>query len=349
MKKYLSIFVVLASFLTSFANAETSTHKFVPYKDITLNANWQTNPPQATDLVGLSSTSGAKAFTLAFIVSANNSCSAAWGGYDAFSLKSGFGVNEVQNFVARGGEITISFGGANGTDLSVVCGTEQLAQIYNQVIDMYKPTRLDFDIEGALIQNHQAIDKMLTAIDMVTRHSTNPVEISFTLPALPQGLTPEGVAVLNKLAQKQVNFKGINIMAMDYGTYAAPNPAAMGQYAIDAATATQKQIRAAFPMKNEADAWGMVEVTPMIGVNDVWHYDRNPAEPEFFTVEDAENLVKFAKEKGLGRVSMWSIDRDKRCDQKYASPSCSGMKMVNDQAVYAQGADYEFSKVLSKY
>ena len=43
----------------------------------------------------------------------------------------------------------------------------------------------------------------------------------------------------------------------------------------------------------------------MIGVNDV--------ATEIFKVEDATQLVEFAKAKGLGWLSMWSGTRDKQC------------------------------------
>jgi len=58
----------------------------------------------------------------------------------------------------------------------------------------------------------------------------------------------------------------------------------------------------------------------MIGVNDV--------STEVFKVEDATQLVAFAKEKGLAWLAMWSGTRDKECAggaKPTADASCSSI------------------------
>jgi chitinase len=62
--------------------------------------------------------------------------------------------------------------------------------------------------------------------------------------------------------------------------------------------------------------------TPMIGQNDV--------AGEVFTVADARALNAFAIDKGLARLSMWSLNRDRTCGANYpdvttVSNSCSGV------------------------
>ena len=54
----------------------------------------------------------------------------------------------------------------------------------------------------------------------------------------------------------------------------------MGDYAIQAATATHDQLAQLYPELPDAELWGMVGVTPMIGIND--------DSTEIFTTEDAE-------------------------------------------------------------
>ena len=61
----------------------------------------------------------------------------------------------------------------------------------------------------------------------------------------------------------------------------------------------------------------------MIGQNDV--------DGEVFTLADAEALTAFAKANGLGRVSMWSLNRDTACSASFAdvavhSNTCSGVE-----------------------
>jgi hypothetical protein len=71
---------------------------------------------------------------------------------------------------------------------------------------------------------------------------------------------------------------------------------------------------------SDADAWGAVAVTPMIGVNDV--------STETFTVDDAKRLADFASSKGLAWLSMWSGARDKQCTggaKNSADPTCSSI------------------------
>jgi hypothetical protein len=109
-------------------------------------------------------------------------------------------------------------------------------------------------------------------------------------------------------------------MAMDYGASFSGD---MGQYAIDAATATQAQVKSALGLSDSA-AWKAVAVTPMLGVNDV--------STEIFTVDDASQLVTFAKSKGLGWLSMWSATRDKQCAggaKSSADATCSSILQSN--------------------
>jgi chitinase len=68
--------------------------------------------------------------------------------------------------------------------------------------------------------------------------------------------------------------------------------------------------------------WSRIGATPMIGQNDV--------DAERFTVADASGLAKYAVDKGLGRVSMWSLNRDSGCRGTFTnvvvhSNTCSGV------------------------
>jgi hypothetical protein len=108
----------------------------------------------------------------------------------------------------------------------------------------------------------------------------------------------------------------VNIMAMDYG---GSFPADMGQNAIDAATATEATVKSVWGL-SDANAWKMIAVTPMIGVNDV--------SSETFTAADASKVVTFAQSKHLAWLSFWSATRDQQCSggaQGFASPTCSSI------------------------
>ncbi len=86
---------------------------------------------------------------------------------------------------------------------------------------------------------------------------------------------------------------------MDYGP---AYQGSMGNYATQALTNVNAQLRSIIPGLTEAKAWSMLGATPMIGQNDV--------AGEVFTLADASALASFAKQKHLGLVSFWAINRD---------------------------------------
>jgi chitinase len=112
-------------------------------------------------------------------------------------------------------------------------------------------------------------------------------------------------------------------MAMDYGDASS----AMGQRAINAATATFNQIKPIFSGKSDAQLWAMIGVTPMIGVNDTTS--------EVFRQSDAMQLTSFAQQKGLGLLSYWALQRDMPGGSDFNDYS-----LVNTKA-------YEFYKIMA--
>jgi len=231
---------------------------------------------------------------------------------------------------AKGGDVRVSFGGASGSELATACSSaDALAAAYGKVVDAYGLTKVDFDVEGGALPNTAANTRRAQAIaKLQARHPG--LDVSYTLPVMPEGLTQDGVNLLADAKANGVRIDAVNIMAMDYG---ASYSGDMGTYAEQAATATQAQLRSVLGLSDSA-AWKAVAVTPMIGVNDV--------ASEIFKVEDAGQLVAFAKEKGLGSLSMWSATRDKQCAggaKNYADATCSSI---------AQDA-FAFSKAFAAY
>ncbi|MCA1657643.1 MAG: cellulose binding domain-containing protein, partial [Actinobacteria bacterium] len=101
---------------------------FAPYADVTL---W---PP--IDLPATATASGVKSFTLAFIVNGSGTCQASWGG--VMALADGPSASSVAQLRAQGGDVIVSFGGANGVELAQSCTTATaLANQYQSVIDFY--------------------------------------------------------------------------------------------------------------------------------------------------------------------------------------------------------------------
>lgn len=294
---------------------------FAPYADVTL---W---PP--IDLTDTAAASGVTQFTLAFIVNGSGPCQAAWGG--VIPLAENFLVDEVGALRAQGGDVIVSFGGAAGQELAQSCGTvAALVSQYQAVIDTYGLTKIDFDIEGAATAEPASVARRSQAIATLqsqARAAGRKLSVSLTLPVLPTGLTADGLAVVRSARDAGVDLSVVNVMAMDYGDWAAPNPAGrMGQYAIDAATSLEGQLQSLYPGRTPAQLARMVGITPMIGQNDV------PS--EVFTLADADRVLTFARQQHVGRLSMWSVARDKQCPggtNAWADPTCSGIL----QAPYA--------------
>ncbi|WP_327355867.1 cellulose binding domain-containing protein [Streptomyces sp. NBC_01304] len=285
-------------------SGSSGTAGFAPFIDTSL--------APAYDMVDTAAKTGVKEFNLAFITS-GGSCAPLWGGTGA--LNDDKVAAQIGDLRAKGGDVRVSFGGAAGSELALNCSSaDDLAKAYGKVVDAYKLTKVDFDIEGGALPDAAANTKRAKAIAALQKEHPG-LDVSFTLPVMPEGLTQPGVDLLADAKKNGVKTSAVNIMAMDYGPSYSGD---MGEYAIKAATATQAQIKGVLGLSDSA-AWKAVAVTPMIGVNDVT--------TEVFKVDDATQLVKFAQDKGLGWLSMWSSTRDKACEggSTQVSPTCSSI------------------------
>ena len=284
---------------------------FAPYVDTSLQPSY--------DLVKSAEKTGTKEFNLAFVTAADGSCTPKWGGTQ--NLGDNATAKQIKQLRAKGGDVRVSFGGANGSELGLSCGSAgELEKAYGKVVDTFDLKKADFDIEGGALPDTAANTKRAKAIAALQK-SHKGLDVSFTLPVMPEGLTPDGVKLLDSAKKEGVKTSTVNLMAMDYGPSYDGD---MGTYATQAATAAQKQIKKSFGLDDKA-AWKTVGLTPMIGVNDV--------KGEVFTTADAAQVRKFAADKGVGSLSMWSATRDKACpggSKDQADPTCSGVEQSAD-------------------
>lgn len=288
---------------------------FAPYIDMSLTPDEQIETIQQQ--------SGLQAFTLAFVVGTGNGCSLGWGGVGGTlptdTLPNGTTIqSHVQNLQNLGVRIIVSFGGANGSDVSSSCtSASQLQAAYQQVINQYHVTMLDFDIEGGAVSNQAAITLRDQALKGLKAANSGLV-ISYTLPVLPTGLIASGTNVLSSVKNDGLALDVVNVMAMDYGS-ANDNNGQMGLSATQAAQNTHNQVVA-------AGLSSTIGVTPMIGINDT--------NTEFFQLTDANTLLSFTSSNTyITRLAFWSVARDNGgCpNQGFASPTCSGITQNNFQ------------------
>ena len=292
------------------ASGTFPTHLFAPYIDM---LQWPT-----PSLAGLATTTGQKYFSMAFIV-AGSGCQANWGGY--YTMAQNFEVSDVAALRAQGGDVIVSFGGANGTELALACSTAATLQAqYQSVIDKYNLTRVDFDVEGTALGNTTSIDRRnqaIAALQAAAANAGKTLVVQYTLPVLPTGLTTEGLNLLKNAVTNGVNIGIVNVMTMDYGSYYDPNQ--MGVYAVDAMNATISQVASIYgAAKTEAQVRAMIGITPEIGLNDVM--------PEVFTLGDASTALSAAQSGGIGMLTFWSTGRDQQCPgAAVVSGTCSGI------------------------
>ena len=296
---------------------------FAPYVDVTASPTYsfeQINNKPNQDVV------------LSFIVSSpSDACTPTWGG--AYTLDQARNSLDLDRRIARlrqqGGQIAVSFGGLDNQELAVKCtDPAKLESAYQSVIDRYNLDTIDLDLEQNGLTDSDAAIRRATAIAQLQserRKSGKNLAVWVTLPVTPQGLNEDGTNAVAQLLAKHVDLAGVNIMTMDYG-----QSLAKGQNMLSgsesALTQTERQLgilyqRAGIHL-NDGTLWSKLGATPMIGQND----DTN----EVFTLDNATGLNKFARSHGMGRMSMWSANRDITCgsnyvDVKVVSDSCSGV------------------------
>ena len=263
---------------------------------------------------------GVDKFFAAFVLG-DGTCTPAWGGAKANGLngqRSAQIAADISAVRAAGGEVAVSFGGASGSELATVCrNAGELTAAYQSVITKYGLKRVDFDIEGAALQDKAANARRSEAIVNVQRAQPE-LQVWVTLPVEGKGLTAASLALLEQLRDQEVVLHGINIMTMNYNM----NNAHLGVQVIDTTNAVFNQVKALYPGAQDDVVWRTLTITVMIGLNDT--------APETLTLSDAQEVRRYASSRAIGTVSMWSVERDTPCppetDTSVASPTCSGVE-----------------------
>jgi chitinase len=269
---------------------------------------------------------------LSFIVSSpRDACTPSWGA--AYTLTEAGDDLDLDRRIARlqqqGGSVAISFGGQSHQELAVGCtDPDQLLAAYQSVVDRYNIDTIDLDLEGDGLTNTAAGARRAVAIAKLQserRAEGKSLAVWVTLPATPQGLDTSGTNAVAQLLADGVDLAGVNVLTMDYGSSLTAGQT-MLQGSESALTQTERQLGILYDRAhihlNAATLWRKIGATPMIGQNDTAN--------EVFTMADAKGLNEFARAHGVGRMSMWSANRDVTCGSNYVdlnvvSDSCSGV------------------------
>ena len=281
---------------------------FAPYVDVTMSYPLAANASQVGNH-----------YTLAFIIDSGG-CTASWAG--TIPLSSNLYLSDIATIRAKGGDVVASFGGAAGNELATTCSSANALQAqYQAVITQYALKRIDFDVEGGALGNSTA-NATRNGVIAALQKANPGLIVSFTLPALDNGLTSQDISLLQNAVSQGVNIQTVNIMAMDFGS-AYDNGGQMGLSAMYAAWSTMSQLESLYPGLSHAQIAAKVGVTPMIGQND------NTS--EIFTLANASYLVNNAQQNGIGFLGFWSETRDTPCPAGTpttpALGTCSGISM----------------------
>jgi len=311
----------------------------MPYKDATINLNWNTNVISTmvggsrVALVDDMKSAGINSVVLAF---ATGECgSESWGGVSAAGMRAG----NMAAFKSSGIKFRLSTGGASG---SFSCGSQAGFDAFVSGWVDAGLVGVDFDIESG--QSASTVAALVSRVKEALPKYPNLV-FTFTVAVLaqsvpgsryatpfPSGQAPDpfaggaGATTLNAIIQglgfQQGNPSSwpdarvrINPMTMDYGT-ASANVCVVGDSG--KCQMAQSAIQAAYNLNGH---WGVplsaIELTPMIGDNDT--------ADEIFTLADAATVATWAKKNGLAAVHHWSYDRDTPCGTAMASPTCNNV------------------------
>ncbi len=279
---------------------------------------------------------------LAFIVSSKEDpCVPTWGTFftpDEVTIALDLD-RRIARFQQQEGKIAISFGGALNSELASKCeDKEKLLNAYESVINRYNIDTIDIDLERENLSNTEASVRraeVIAQLQTKRRSEGKNLAVWLTIPVLPHGLTKEGTDAVSIMLKNGVDLAGVNIMTMDYGGAKDPNQT-MFESTRQALIQTQRQLDILYRQVDinlSTDTlWRKLGATPMIGQNDVVD--------EVFTLDDAKNLNEFALSMKVGRVSMWSANRDIMCGENYVdvkvvSDSCSGVKEEKYSFTYA--------------
>jgi chitinase len=290
------------------------------------------------------STTSKKDVLLSFIVSLpSDACTPAWGG--AYTLSQASASLDLDRRVERlrqqDGSVAVSFGGLKNNELAVTCtDATKLLGAYKSVIDRYNINTIDLDLEKSGLTDANAGARRAGAIAKLQserRAQGKNLAVWVTLPVAPQGLSEDGTNAIAQLLAKGVDLAGINVMTMDYGSSRTTGQS-MLEASKSALTQTHRQLgalyqRASTPL-NSATLWSKIGATPMIGQNDI--------AGEVFTLDDAKDLNQFARSHAVGRMSMWSANRDLTCSGNYVS-----LKVVSDSCSGVDQGKQTFAAVLS--
>jgi len=288
---------------------------FAPYVDLTVSTVPRFQAAEA---------SPSRRVVLGFILAgARGACTPTWGGTS--TLDQATALNTwISKAQAAEEQVLVSFGGAEGSDLAVSCSDPtQLEGAYATVVDRYNLSTIDLDVEGPASLSSTVAARRAQAIAAVQRGRTTagkPLAVWLTLTVSPSGLEPASLAAVQQMLSAGVKIAGVNVLAFDYGPLAGQTVLTASESALTATAAQLQNLFRSYHIGTGHDGvWPELGATIMVG--------RTDTAGQAWNISDARGLYAFGVAHHLGRLSEWSLNRDRACSGAPAQPSnsCSGV------------------------
>ena len=330
----LAVTVVAAGAMIALANSGSAAPGAAVQSSVSSNAltgNWYGAAPYVMpednsppDLTQVMAATGQKSFELAF-VNSDGGCSPAWDGTSEVS--SDATVPGVINAVrAGGGDVSVSFGGFNGTKLGQVCGSASATAAAEQaVINKYSLHAIDLDLEEPEYENTTAINNEVGAAQILQQNNPG-LYISITTAGTAAGTGFFGQNVLNTAKADGFTPNNFSIMPFDGGFSGASSQ-------ISALNAFHGLLMNTFGWSS-ATAFQHEGFSGMNGRTD---------SAEMFFQADFQSVLNFAESNGLARYTYWSLNRDRQCNPPDNNGTLSGAC-----SSVAQGA-WDFTKFTAMF
>jgi chitinase len=256
--------------------------------------------------------SGLKYYTLAFIIArqeghgqdAKYLKEPAW--YGQVPMEQDFYKDQIDAIRKRGGDVIVSFGGEAGRELAIVIEDPAALQAaYQSLVDRYRFTWLDFDIEGANLEKHEDANRRRNAVLASLQAKSPGLRVSYTLPVDPDGVSQASQALLTDGKAKGLNVYSANLMVMFFGKRFINKGKSEAELGIESAIKARDQIQ-------KIGMAARIGLCPCLG--------KNGSKEEVFTLEDAKVLKAFAdKTPWICSLHYWSINDDVRPRRKKTS------------------------------
>jgi Carbohydrate binding module (family 6)/Protein of unknown function (DUF1573) len=313
--------VVPVVILTALLGGSASAQFFSPYKDVTINANWNTGEQQSAvtgTVEPVTSAMPNSALSWAF---ASGTCgSESWAG-----ITPAMEATNVQAFVNAGKRYIVSTGGADGT---FDCPSNGGMQTFINHYYSANMAGVDYDIEGG--QSQGVIDDLINSTKYAEGVYPN-MRFSFTVATLGAATTNSDLNSLGDLVMSEISRLGlggnyyVDLMAFDYGGVSSSNCVVSGGNCdmAQSAIAAAESLHAKF-----GTPYNHIELCLMIGQADA-------GATETLSLANVATIVSWGKSVGLAGYHFWSFDRD----QPSGASSSTGDGTSNPPLAYTNAFD----------